>query len=92
MSFKNQPLDNIDIIWMLYFHSQEATITGLTWPIFLFDHWIITKETGFNGDLVLGIYKNLDTLRPGVEEYLRSYQISDIEKGVNIVVYSDIWT
>lgn len=49
------------------------------------------KATGFNGDLVLSV-SALGSLKPGVEEYLRSNQISDNEKGVNVVAYTVTWT
>ncbi len=50
------------------------------------------KATGFNGDLVLSV-SALGSLKPGVEEYLRSNQIDgDNEKGVNVVAYTVTWT
>ena len=49
------------------------------------------KATGFNGDLVLSV-SALGSLKPGVEEYLRSNQISDNEIGVNVVAYTVTWT
>jgi hypothetical protein len=46
--------------------------------------------TGFNGDVVLSV-SALDSLKPGVEEYLRSKQIGDGEKGINIIAYTVSW-
>jgi hypothetical protein len=48
------------------------------------------KATGFNGDLVLSV-SALGSLKPGVEEYLRSNQLGDNESGVNVVAYAVSW-
>ncbi len=48
------------------------------------------KATGFNGDLVLSV-SALGSLKPGVEEYLRSNQLGDDESGVNVVAYAVSW-
>lgn len=48
------------------------------------------KATGFNGDLVLSV-SALGSLKPGVEEYLRSNQLGDAESGVNVVAYAVSW-
>jgi hypothetical protein len=49
------------------------------------------KETGFNGDLVLSV-SAIDQLKPGVEEYLRSYVKEEGEDGLNVVAYTVSWT
>jgi len=49
------------------------------------------KETGFTGDLVLSVSSH-DKLKPGVEEYLRSYHKLEGEDGINIVAYTVEWT
>lgn len=90
---KHRENDNVDAIFSLI--GRDNLIHGDNHRLDLTDFTLFIeslKETGFNGDLVLGIYKNLDTLRPGVEEYLRSHQSNGNESGLNIVVYSDIWT
>jgi hypothetical protein len=46
--------------------------------------------TGFNGDLVLSV-SALGSLKPGVEEYLRSNQLEANQKGVNVVAYTVSW-
>ena len=48
------------------------------------------RETGFNGDLVLSV-SALESLKPGVEEYLRSNQLDANGKGVNVVAYTVSW-
>ena len=48
------------------------------------------KATGFNGDLVLSV-SELGSLKPGVEEYLSSNQLSDGQTGVNVVAYTVSW-
>lgn len=49
------------------------------------------KETGFTGDLVLSVSSH-DKLKPGVEDYLRSYHKLEGENGINIVAYTVAWT
>jgi|AntRauTorckE5430_2_1112549.scaffolds.fasta_scaffold05291_2 hypothetical protein len=49
------------------------------------------KATGFSGDLVLSV-SALDKLKPGVEEYLKTHQVNDKEKGINVVAYTLTWT
>ena len=48
------------------------------------------KATGFSGDLVLSV-SELGSLKPGVEEYLRSHHKDDNEDGLNVVVYTITW-
>mmetsp|Transcript_4296 Transcript_4296/g.5577 ORF Transcript_4296/g.5577 Transcript_4296/m.5577 type:complete len:638 (+) Transcript_4296:182-2095(+) len=49
------------------------------------------KATGFNGDLVLSV-SALGSLKPGVEDYLRSNHKDENEDGINVVVYTVTWT
>ena len=49
------------------------------------------KATGFTGDLVLSV-SALDQLKPGVEQYLKTYQAEDGKEGINVVAYTVTWT
>ncbi len=48
------------------------------------------KDTGFNGDLVLSV-SAIGSLKDGVEDYLRSFQLDEGEEGLNVVVYTVTW-
>ena len=48
------------------------------------------KETGFQGDLVLSV-SAIGSLKDGVEDYLRSFQLNEDEEGLNVVVYTVTW-
>ncbi len=48
------------------------------------------RETGFKGDVVLGVSR-FEKLLIGVEEYLRKNQVEDDSEGLNVVVYSINW-
>ncbi len=48
------------------------------------------KETGFKGDLVLSV-SAIRSLKDGVEDYLRSFQLDEGEEGLNVVVYTVTW-
>ncbi len=49
------------------------------------------KKTGFEGDLVISV-SSLDELKPGVEDYLRSFSKKGGESGLNVVAYTVTWT